>query len=324
VTTVTATDADPGTTLTYSIIGGMDAGLFTIDPTTGVLTFVSAPDHENPADLGADNVYSLAVLVTDGMFIDIQVLAVTVTNSNDNGPNITSDGGGSSASLSVAENTTAVTTVTATDADPGTTLTYALVGGVDAALFAIDGSTGVLTFVSAPDYENPADLGADNVYSLTVLVTDGTFIDVQSIDVTVTDGNDYAPVVSTTGGSAAYTVGDPGVVIDGGLTVTDADVGDLMAGATVDPGAGNFAPGDVLSFDSVLAAGYGISGSYDGVTTGVLTFTGNATAAEYQAVLRTVVFATSVNASFTATFTFTVNDGDVTGSGSRNVAVTNV
>ena len=36
---------------------------------------------------------------------------------NDNAPVITSDGGGASAAINVAENTTAVTTVTATDAD---------------------------------------------------------------------------------------------------------------------------------------------------------------------------------------------------------------
>ena len=48
VTTVTATDADPGATLTYSIAGGADAAKFSIDATTGALSFVSAPDHEAP------------------------------------------------------------------------------------------------------------------------------------------------------------------------------------------------------------------------------------------------------------------------------------
>ncbi len=40
----------PGATLTYSISGGADAARFTINPTTGVLTFVSAPDAEAPTD----------------------------------------------------------------------------------------------------------------------------------------------------------------------------------------------------------------------------------------------------------------------------------
>ena len=59
---------------------------------------------------------------------------MTVTAVNDNTPVITSDGGGATAALNVAENTTAVTTVTATDADlPAQTLTYTISGGADAA-----------------------------------------------------------------------------------------------------------------------------------------------------------------------------------------------
>jgi hypothetical protein len=52
----------------------------------------------------------------------------------------------------VAENTTAVMTVTATDADlPAQTLTYSIVGGADAAKFAINSSTGALSFATAPE-----------------------------------------------------------------------------------------------------------------------------------------------------------------------------
>ena len=51
-------------------------------------------------------------------------------------PVITSNGGGAAASINVAENNTAVTTVTATDVDAGQTLTYSISGGADAAKFA--------------------------------------------------------------------------------------------------------------------------------------------------------------------------------------------
>ncbi len=61
-------------------------------------------------------------------------------------------------------NGTAVTTVTATDADAGAVLAYSIVGGADAARFAINAATGVLTFVAPPDFEAPADAGADSVY----------------------------------------------------------------------------------------------------------------------------------------------------------------
>ena len=100
---------------------------------------------------------------------------------------ITSNGGGATAAINVAENTTAVTTVTATDADlPAQTLTYSIVGGADAAQFTINASTGALSFVAAPDFEAPTDAGANNVYDVIVQVSDGTLTDTQAIAVTVT------------------------------------------------------------------------------------------------------------------------------------------
>ncbi|WP_204154556.1 cadherin repeat domain-containing protein, partial [Leptolyngbya sp. CCY15150] len=38
--------------LSYSLSGGEDQGLFTIDATTGELSFLSAPDFEQPLDVG--------------------------------------------------------------------------------------------------------------------------------------------------------------------------------------------------------------------------------------------------------------------------------
>ncbi|MCW5625699.1 MAG: right-handed parallel beta-helix repeat-containing protein, partial [Burkholderiales bacterium] len=96
---------------------------------------------------------------------------------------LTSNGGGASASIDVVENTTAVTTVAAT----GSGVTYAISGGADAARFAIDTSTGVLTFVAAPDFETPIDVGADNVYDVIVQASAGALTDTQAIAVTVTD-----------------------------------------------------------------------------------------------------------------------------------------
>jgi len=100
-------DIDAGATLTYSITGGADAAKFTINATTGALSFVSAPDAEAPTDAGANNVYDVQVEVSDGTNADTQAIAVTVTNVNDNTPTITSNGGGATAAINVAENATA-------------------------------------------------------------------------------------------------------------------------------------------------------------------------------------------------------------------------
>jgi VCBS repeat-containing protein len=214
VMTVTGTDPDAGTTLTYSITGGADASKFTIDSSTGALSFAAAPDYENPTDSNADNVYDVTVQVSDGSLTASQAVAVTVTNVNE-APSITS---GSSAS--VAENTTAVMTVTGTDPDAGTTLTYSIAGGADASKFTIDSSTGALSFAAAPNYENPTDSNADNVYNVTVQVSDGSLTASQAVAVTVTNVNE-APTITSPGTVSATENGT--VVMK--ITAVDPDAG---------------------------------------------------------------------------------------------------
>ena len=229
VTTVTATDADSGSTLTYSVVGGADAAKFTVNSSTGALSFVSAPDYENPTDVGGNNVYDVTVQVSDGTLTDTQAIAVSVTNVNDNAPVITSNGSGASAAVNIAENTTAVTTITATDADAGSTLTYSIVGGADAAKFTVNASTGALSFVSAPDYENPTDAGGNNVYDVTVQASDGTLTDTQAIAVSVTNVNDNAPVITSNGAGATASVS----VAENSTAVTTVTATDLDAGSTL-------------------------------------------------------------------------------------------
>ena len=85
-----------------------------------------------------------------------------------NSPVITSNGGGSTASISFAENTaSAVTTVTSSDVDAGATADYSI-SGTDVSVFDIDGTSGVLTFKSAPDFETKIDSNTDNDYIVIV------------------------------------------------------------------------------------------------------------------------------------------------------------
>jgi serralysin len=189
VTTVTATDPDASAVLTYAIAGGADQALFRIG-TSGALSFAAAPDFEAPADSDRDNSYVVQVRVTDeGGLSDTQTLTVNVTDVFENrAPTITSNGGGANAAIALAENTSAVATVAATDADAGQTISYAIVGGADAARFAINAQTGALSFVTAPDFETPLDAGANNVYDLVVAASDSLgATDTQALSVTVTN-----------------------------------------------------------------------------------------------------------------------------------------
>ena len=182
VYTAQATDSDPGDTLTYSI-AGIDADLFTIDPSSGELSFNTAPDYEQPADNGKDNTYELSVAVTDSIGKQAQQsLEITVNNLNDNQPQFAL----TSNSFSVAENTTAVTTIAASDAD-GDDFTFALVTTADSNLFSLDATSGELAFVSAPDFEAPLDAGTDNTYELELSVFDGDYTTTQEITIAVTN-----------------------------------------------------------------------------------------------------------------------------------------
>jgi len=89
-----------------------------------------------------------------------------------------------SGAVSVAENTTAVATVSASVSGFCGDVTYAL-SGADAALFAV--ADGVVTFAAAPDFEAPGDANTDNVYNFTVTVTAGDASDTLDMVVTVTD-----------------------------------------------------------------------------------------------------------------------------------------
>lgn len=180
VTRITATDVDAGQTPQYSL-SGADAALFEIDA-NGNLSFKSAPDFENAKDAGKNNVYDVTVRVSDGSLFDTQALKIEITDLNDNKPVFTS-----SSKVKIAENTKLATTVKATDADAGTKLSYALAGGADQGLFTIDSKTGALSFKSAPDFEAAKDANKNNVYEVTVKVSDGTNSTLQSLQVSVSD-----------------------------------------------------------------------------------------------------------------------------------------
>ena len=123
-------------------------------------------------------------------FKDQQAFTQPLTVSNVL-PLITSDGGGDTASVLVTGGTTAVTTVTATDAD-GDALQYSISGGANAALFSISASTGALTFLNS---------ATPGTYVVTVKVQDlqnGTpkdanSYDTQTLTVTVPNPADTTP-----------------------------------------------------------------------------------------------------------------------------------
>ena len=277
--------ANPGDPITYSISGGADAALFTIDAATGDLAFIAGPNFEAPSDDGGNGVYDVVVRAASGSLFDEQAIAVTVTNVNE-APVISSDGGGAAAALSRAENGNAVTVVAAADPDAGTVLAYSISGGADAGKFGIDAATGALAFLAAPDFEAPGDAGGDNVYDVVVRVSDGSLFDEQALAVTITDVVETMQFYTGTRGADVFTAPDGNPWTARGGTGNDAITGgsgdDVISGDrgndTLAGGGGDdvfqVAPGD--GFDRVEGGeGYDrIVATGPGFTIGLISVTG--------------------------------------------------
>ncbi len=137
-----------------------------------------------------------------------------------------------------------------------------------------------------------------------------------TLAITVAAVND-APVLNSSGGMQAFVEGMAPVVVDAALTLTDVDTPTLN-GATITIRVG-YVPGeDVLGF----TAGNGITGSWS-TATGVLTLSGNASVADYQAALRSVTYVDTSDAPSvgSVTLSFTVRDGSLTATAGRDVVI---
>ena len=98
-----------------------------------------------------------------------------------------------SGEVTVAENSTAVATVSATASACGS-VAYSL-AGTDSALFTVS-DAGVVEFAAAPDYETPGDANSDNVYEFNAVATNGSATDSLAMVVTVTDVDEDIPTFS--------------------------------------------------------------------------------------------------------------------------------
>jgi len=196
VYTATALDTDfnaPNTasSVTYGLGTGGDEGLFSINPTTGVVTLTGNPDFETKSS------YSFTVTATDAAGnTRQQVVTLSINDLDEVPPLITGPSGSAgdaTSAITVNENQTTVTTLTANE-----TVTWSLAGGTgqDQAKFAIDATTGALTFVSAPDYENPTDgvTSGSNTYLVQVKATDTAGnVSLQVVTVTIANVDEVPP-----------------------------------------------------------------------------------------------------------------------------------
>ncbi|HLZ85053.1 MAG TPA: N,N-dimethylformamidase beta subunit family domain-containing protein [Caulobacteraceae bacterium] len=166
------------------------------------LNTYTSPSGYLSAPGGGDGVYAISATPVDptnsylgsNYWVDVTFVP---SNTSSSPLQITS-----AANYAVSDDQTAVATVTATDT-ASSALTYSIVpvangGAADGGLFQIDPSSGVLTFISAPEFETPADATANNVYDVTVAALDQAGnLQQQNLAVTVTPTAEAPPVAST-------------------------------------------------------------------------------------------------------------------------------
>ena len=74
-----ASDPD-GDNINFQIIGGSDQNSFSVS-NSGQVTFLSAPDYENPSDANVDNSYEVSIRAFDGsLYSSAAEFTVNVTN----------------------------------------------------------------------------------------------------------------------------------------------------------------------------------------------------------------------------------------------------
>jgi Ca2+-binding RTX toxin-like protein len=236
-----------GETYTYSIVGGADQHLFDAGTGSGIngITFLTAPDHEAATDANGDNVYLVDIEKTTtssfpGGFpggpgvpvVRTDTYAVYVSNNtNDDAKTV------SAKSFSALEGTTTIGTVTATNPLLSGPLTYTLAGGADQAQFAVNPSTGALTFPAAKSFATPSDAGADNVYVAKVKIADANgHEELQTAAVSVASGAPTNVVFSADTVSEKTSTG----TVVANLSATDPTPGDTFTYTLTDNAGGRF------------------------------------------------------------------------------------
>jgi uncharacterized protein (DUF779 family) len=171
-TTIGSVNAGSGAT--YSLYAADDYRQFSINPNSGVLSFISAPDFEQPSDSDADNIYRIVVRAAKGSLYAYQEINIYVIDIYE-GPVFFSPD-----RFNILSKTSFVGHVYA-----GEGTVYTIVNGPDSRLLVIDYYSGALSFRDAPDFDNPTDADRNNVYEILVLAQQGGLEASQYILITV-------------------------------------------------------------------------------------------------------------------------------------------
>ena len=233
------TDPESQGPYTYSISGGADQNLFSVEASNGSLSFVAAPDFEAPSDTDTDNVYSVELTASNGAGTSkAQLLTIRVNDINESPVSAPIDinSTGDSLNENAISGTATGIQASSTDADGSNNgVTYSLVvaeGDAPADTFAINPNTGVIT-VQVPDALN-FEANPDVTVTVRATSEDGSTADTQ-FTIPLVNLNEEFELSSATNFSinegSNRTVGQLTAIDDDGTTdfsfnLVGADTGD--------------------------------------------------------------------------------------------------
>jgi hypothetical protein len=176
-------------------------------------------------------------------------------------------------------------------------------------VLSLSGSSTVANYETALrsiSYNNTSFIPNTSNRTISFTTNDGTVNSNTATKIVSVTALNGAPVITTSGGNTAFTQGTP-VIVDGSITVTDANNANLVS-STVSITGGFQSSQDVLQFTNQN----GITGNYNSAT-GVLSLSGSATVANYQTALRSITYNNTSATPNTSnrTISFIANDGTV-------------
>lgn len=255
--TLVATDDQ---TISYSI-SGADSALFSINSSTGVVIFATAPDYEAPSDSGANNIYNFTATATDVKGLaSTQSVVITVTDVAEHGITV------SKSSMGVGEAGTNTYTLVLGLAPTANVVVTPASNNTNAATVS-----SALTFTTAnwatPQTVTVTGVNDGNYINESVTVShsvsssdsDYNSISVGSVAVTIADDDTVGVTVSAisgntteTGGTATFTIvlnTLPTADVSVGLTSNDTTEG------TVSPSSVTFTTGNWNTAQTVTITG---------------------------------------------------------------------
>ncbi|MEM7125434.1 MAG: hypothetical protein AAF702_03850 [Chloroflexota bacterium] len=170
----------------------LDTAYFELDQESGTISFVAPPDYEAPTDFNRDNQYHLIAQVQEPqsdrlVSEDLQILSINVTDVDEPHYFVSYSGTHTVTLAYTAGLSLPVAQVTVRD--PEESVIELSLSGADSTNFQLDRTTGYLSFLNVPDYNNPIDADVDNHYHVTVNATINPVVNAAinpSIDTTVT------------------------------------------------------------------------------------------------------------------------------------------